>query len=302
MPRSYHVTALDWLLLLSLVVIWGSSFVMSKVALQHVDPAWIAAVRLWVGASVLAVIAYHQHTEFRRDARAMRNYFWLGIIGNAAPFFAITWGLQHVTTGVAGLFMGTIPLIVIGLAHFTLPGERLTMPRFIGFIIGFIGIVVLIGPDKFISFKAAGMQLWGQLAVIAGCLMYGVNSVLTKRMGMKGSIAVSAAVLGAGAIVSTAIALVFAKQNLDLQNIPTNALWALLGLGLFPTGLATALWFKAVERTSPTFISMSNYLVPVYALIFGAILLDETIGVSVLVALALILSGIFVSRISSKAR
>lgn len=300
MPHSTRVTALDWLLLLSLVVIWGSSFVMSKLALPYVDPAWIAAIRLWIGALVLGAIAYHQYTDFEYNRRAIRNYFTLGLIGNAAPFLVITWGIQHVTSGVAGLLMGTIPLIVIAIAHFVLPGERLTLPRFIGFIIGFIGIVVLIGPDKLTDFKSHGMELWGQLAIVFGCLLYGINSVSTKYLGLKGTIANSAAVLAAGAILATLIAFTVAKQPPDFPAIPSSALWALLGLGLFPTGLATAIWFKAMDRTSPTFISMSNYLVPVYALVFGAILLDETIGLNVIAALALILSGIFVSRLKPR--
>jgi drug/metabolite transporter (DMT)-like permease len=296
MQQNYRVTSLDWLLLLSLVVIWGSSFVMSKMVVPYLDPAWIATLRLWIGTVSLGAIALYQYTDFPRDVTSIKHYFWLGLIGNALPFFAITWGLQFIPTGVTGLFMGAIPLIVIALAHFMLPGERLTPPRLIGFTLGFIGIVVLIGPQKFTSLNFSGWELWGQLAVLVGSLLYGINSVSTKWLNVKGSIAVSAAVLAAGAISSTAIALLFAKTPMDLGSMPLPALLALIGLGLLPTGLATAIWFKAVERTSPTFISMSNYLIPVYALIFGAILLGETIELNVLVALGLILCGIFISR------
>ena len=290
----YRVTFVDWLLLAGLVVAWGSSFVMSKIALVDVTPAWIAASRLVIGAAILIVVAAAQRAPFPKDLRTLTIYGWLGLVGNAAPFFAITWGMQYISSGVAGLLMATIPLIIIVMAHFALPGERLTLPRVAGFILGFIGIVVLMGPDKLISLKAHGQELVGELAVVAGCLLYGVNSVTAKRFQIKGTVAAAAGVLAAGAIFATALALT--QSPFDLLEKPAASLWALFGLGLIPTGIATVLWFKAVERTSPTFTATSNYLVPVYALVFGAIILGEQIGWNVLAALVLILAGIFVSR------
>ena len=138
------------------------------------------------------------------------------------------------------------------------------------------------------------------MAVLGGCLLYGVNSVSTKRLNMKGTVAVAACVLMAGAVMATFAA--WLQSPFDLLQKPASALWAILGLGLFPTGLATVIWFKAVERTSPTFISMSNYLVPVYALVFGALTLGETIYLNVVFALALVLCGILLSRINMEAR
>jgi drug/metabolite transporter (DMT)-like permease len=290
----YHVKPLDWLLFAGLVVSWGSSFVMSKLALTDVSPEWIAAARLVIGAGVLAAVALLQRASWEKDLRTLTVYAWLGLVGNAAPFFVITWGMQFISSGVAGLLMGTIPLIVIVMAHVALPGERLTLPRILGFCLGFLGIVVLIGPENLLDLKAHGQELLGELAVVAGCVMYGVNAISAKRSGLKGTIAASAMVLAFGAVLSVAYALT--QSPFALQHAPAPALWALLGLGLIPTGLATALWFKLVERTSPTFTTMSNYLVPVYALVFGALTLGEEIGWSVLIALALILCGIYMSR------
>lgn len=291
----YRITILDWLLLAALVVCWGTSFAMSKVALQSITPEWIAAARLCIGAAILLLVAALQRSALPLSKAYIGKYLWLGLIGNAAPFAIITWGMQFITSGVAGLLMGTIPLIVIVLAHFTLPGERLTVPRTAGFILGFLGIVVLMGPDNLLNLKAHGQELIGELCVVAGCLMYGINAVSAKRFNLPGTVAVSAGVLLAGAIMATTVA-TFTSPFL-LHQAPASAVWALFGLGLLPTGIATVVWFKAVERTSPTFTATSNYLVPVFALAFGALTLGEHIGWNVLVALALVLGGIFVSRI-----
>lgn len=296
----YRITILDWLLLAALVVCWGTSFAMSKVALQSITPEWIAAARLCIGAAILLFVALLQRSVLPLTKAYVGKYLWLGLIGNAAPFLVITWGMQFITSGVAGLLMGTIPLIVIVLAHFTLPGERLTTPRFAGFILGFCGIVVLMGPDNLMNLKVHGQELIGELCVIAGCMMYGVNAVSAKRFRLPGTIAVSAGVLFAGAMLATTVAAL--SSPFLLHQAPNSALFALFGLGLLPTGIATVVWFKAVERTSPTFTATSNYLVPVFALVFGALTLGEHIGWNVLVALALVLGGIFVSRISPRER
>lgn len=291
----YRVTAMDWLLFAILVISWGSSFAMSKIALLHISPEWIAAGRLCIGAAILTAVTFAQRAAIPHDRRSLGTYAWLGLVGNAAPFFIITWGMQFISSGVAGLLMGTIPLVVIVLSHFVLPGERLTLSRVAGFILGFMGIIVLMGPANLLDIKVHGRELFGELAVVAGCLLYGVNAVSAKRLKLQGTIAVSAGVLTAGATMALAAALL--QSPFDLTGKPASALWAVFGLGLIPTGLATVVWFKAVERTSPTFTSMSNYLVPVYALLFGALTLGETLHWNVLAALALILGGIAVSRI-----
>ena len=292
---AYRVTAFDWFLFAILVVCWGTTFAMSKVALQHVTPDWIAAARLMEGAAVLLAATAVQRAPVPFDRTFLARYLWLGLIGNAAPFFIITWGMQSITSGVAGLLMGTIPLIIIIMAHFALPGERLTLPRTAGFILGFSGIITLMGPENLFNIKAHGEELKGELAVVLGCLMYGVNAISAKRMKLPGTIGVSAGVLAAGAVLATAAAAV--QSPFLIPQAPLSSWLAMIGLGLFPTGLATVVWFKAMERTSPTFITMSNYLVPVFALGFGALMLGEHVGWNVLVALLLVLAGIFVSRI-----
>jgi len=292
---SYRVTAVDWLLFAALVVSWGSSFVMSKIALQHISPEWVAAARLCVGAAILATVAVAQRARIPHDKKSLGTYAWLGLVGNAAPFILITWGMQFITSGVTGLLIGSIPLFVIALAHFALPGERMNLPRVAGFILGFLGIVVLMGPSNLLNLKTHGSELLGEIAVVGGCLLYGINSISAKRLRLPGTVTASAGVLAAGAVMALAAALL--QSPFDLAQKPASALWAVFGLGLIPTGLATVLWFKAVERTSPTFTSMSNYLVPVYALLFGALTLGESLHWNVLAALALILGGIAISRL-----
>ena len=286
---------LDWLLLAALVFAWGSSFVMSKIALQAIDASWIAAARLVVGASVVLAYAAIRRRLPSTDGKSLAIYTWLGFIGNAAPFLVITWGMHYISSGVAGLLMGTIPLIIVVMAHFFLPNEKLTVARAAAFMLGFAGVLVLIGPREIYNLSLTGDELIGQLAVIAGCMMYGVNSITAKMLPQADFVSRSAGVLVCAAMLAVVMALLSAP--FALTNAPASALWATVGLGILPTGFATLVWFKAMTRNGPTFVSMSNYLVPVYAVLFGALLLGEKIGWNVLAAMALILAGIFVSTL-----
>jgi drug/metabolite transporter (DMT)-like permease len=288
----YKTTAFDWLLLASLVIIWGSSFAMSKIAVQSISPEWIVALRIGIGAAVLLVMAAMAR---QLPTRKWGKYLWLGIIGNTLPFFLITWGLKFVSSGVSGLLMGTIPIIILVLAHFFLKGERLNRYSIMGVILGFAGLVVLLVPRGITHVTDNNNALMGELAIVLGCICYGIHSISAKRLGFDRPFEQSAGVLTGGAVAAVIAALLLSPSGLD--NATQTGWLAALGLGLFPTGLATVIMYKLMERTSPTMVSQSNYLVPVFAVVLGATAMGESIGISVIAALALILAGIMTSRL-----
>ena len=287
----------DWFLLSAIVVAWGSSFAMTKIAVAHLDAAWIMALRLAIAALVLAPYAIFSGLTLAATAATWGKFTWLGFIGHTAPFFLITWGMHFVSSGVAGLLMGAIPLFLVVLAHFSLADERLTPPKALGFIMGFAGIVVLIGPDKLFNFSMSGEALWGELAILAGGLCYAVHGVTAKRLGFENPIKQSACVCITAAIMGLAFAIIVNPSGLEGK--PQIAFWAVAGLGLLPTAFATLLMYRLMARIGPSFVAYSNYLVPVYAVLLGAAVLGEQLSWKVLVALLLILIGIAVSRMAS---
>jgi drug/metabolite transporter (DMT)-like permease len=291
-----RITSYDLALMDSLVVIWGSSFAMSKIAIRDLDATWIAALRLCIGAAVMMAIAIWNNESPWYKRESWPKYAWLGFIGNALPFVLITWGIQYTSSGVSGLLMGTIPLFVILIAHGLLPDERLTTWKTIGFLIGFAGIIVLIDPRNLSGLSFTGGELTGELAIVAGCLCYGFHSVTAKRLGFDKPFQQTAGILLSGAVLALIFAV--AKKPAGLADMTSAALLATLGLGLFPTALATVIMYKAMERNGPSFVSFTNYLVPVFALLLGAVLFGEKLYWNIAFALALILSGIAVTRLS----
>lgn len=286
--------AIDWLLLLSLVVLWGSAFATTKVALQTIAPEWTVALRILLAACVLLPATWLAGQSLPREGR---HWVWLAalaICGNIAPFYAISWGQQHIASSLAGVLVGSIPLVTLLLAHIFVPGERLTPMRTIGFLTGFAGLLLIIGPDALTSMETSGIKLWAQLAVLAGALFYATNSIIARRAPNMPVLSKSAGVLLLGGILSTPIAAI--AEPAPFADASSLSIAAILALGLFPTALATLIFFRLIDRAGPSFASLINYLVPVFALTAGVLVMGEHASYEMLGGLALILSGIAVSE------
>lgn len=290
-----HPTFADWLTLLALIVAWGSSFVMIKVAVNYVDPAWVMALRLLVAGAALMAIVAATGNSLPHEPKLWLWFAWLGVIGHAAPFFLISWGTQFVTSGLSGVLMGSIPLIVIVFAHFFLPDEPLTPMKGVGFIVGLAGLLTVLGPQKLLGFETGTAALKGELAIILGCLCYATHGIFARRIPFHGPIPQAAAVCSMGGVLGAVFATAVAPVN--LSGVPMPGLFSVLGLGILPTALATLLMYRITRTVGVSFVAYSNYLVPVYALGFGAIMLGETLDWNVAAGLALILVGIAASRV-----
>ncbi|MGE0240410.1 MAG: DMT family transporter [Parvibaculaceae bacterium] len=291
-------TTRDWLTLAALVVTWGSSFAMTKVAVASIDPAWVMALRLLVGGVFLTVIVTLTRRQWPRGRRLWTWFTGLGLIGHAIPFFLISWGTQFISSGLSGVLMGAIPLFVIVLAHVFLPDEKLTRMKALGFVVGFIGLMIVLGPEKLLRFEGQGMALVGELAILVACLCYAVHSLLARRIPFQGPVEQAAAVCLTGGLMGLIFAGLYAPHGLA-QATPLAYL-CVVGLGIVPTAIATLLVYAIVRSAGVSFVAYSNYLVPVYALGLGAVVLGETLTANVGVGLLLILAGIAASRMRKR--
>ena len=172
----------DWAMLITLVVMWGSSFFFIKVALRSVDPIALVATRIFLGALLLFGAMRILRLKTPRDLRSWWYFLVLALLGYCLPFFCITWGQQRIDSGLAGILVGFMPLATLLLAHRFVAGERVTAAKGAGFLLGFAGLALLIGPEALNQFRGTGTELLGQLACLGGALCYAGNSVVTKRM------------------------------------------------------------------------------------------------------------------------
>ena len=291
---STQRTLNDWLLLFALVAMWGSSFMFNGIAVSSLPPLAIVAGRVGIAAIVLIVFVYASG----RRLPALDRHWWpfvvVALIGNAIPFYLITWGQQVVESALAGILMAFMPLATIVLAHFLVAGEHMTRQRALGFAGGFCGIVLLMGPAALAGIGGDAVRIVSQLAVLGGALCYAMQSVLT-RLIIKGDVLVAAA---ATLLVASLIVVPMALWQTPLSTLAPRwqSVAAVCWLGVVPTAIATVLYFQLIRSAGPSFMSVVNYLSPGVAVMLGLWIMGEQPSPNAYLGLALILIGIAVAR------
>lgn len=273
--------------------VWGSSFQAIKYALEGFGPISIAAGRIFIAAIVLLGYALMQGDKLPRSASIWMSFLLVGFFNCALPFFLIPWGEQSLDSGRAAIFMATGPLIAILLAHFTRSNEQITRYKAVGFILGFIGVLWVIGLDSFT--KGVG-DLLPQLAIIVAAASYAISGAMVTRLHGLSSAMVSAGVLMGGCIITLPASLLLENPLAHTENLPNSAIIALLYLGLIPTGAAFFVRFYLIRLYGYTFVAQVGYLVPLFSVLFGVVLLGETLTLAMVFGLVLILGGILLSR------
>jgi drug/metabolite transporter (DMT)-like permease len=284
----------DWVLLLALVAMWGSSFMFNKLGVATVPPLTLVAGRLTIGAVTLLVILYARGVRLPPPGAIWIAYGVLGVVGNALPFFLITWGQQVVDSALAGILMAAMPLATLVLAHFLVQGERMTRGRVAGFALGFVGILFLMEPAAAAGLGGAALQVLSQLSVLCGALCYSANSIMARLLIRTDFLAAATGTLLVSAILVLPLAIV---MDVPWTLAPSaSSISAIAWLGIGPTAVATIFYFRLISSAGPTFMSLVNYLSPAVAVFLGVTLLGEQPGVNAYAGLLLILTGIAISQ------
>lgn len=285
-----------WLLLFALVAMWGSSFLFTSIAVSALPPATVVAARLIIAAVLLGGALALGARQLPASAAHWRFFVISAIVGNALPFWLISWGQQYIPSGLAGILMAIMPLTTLVLAHVFLEDERLNGFRLLGFAIGFSGIVVLIGPNVLLEMRGIGSVLLAELAVVAGAVCYAAMAIIARRRPPTAPLEAATGVAVAASLLMAPIALV-ADQPWRLS-LTVPAAVAVAFLGIVATAVATVVYFRLITVAGPSFLSLINYLIPIWAVGVGVIALGEQPGWSALAALALVLSGIALSELN----
>ena len=291
---------MNWLLLVVLATFWGSGFAVVKLAVATMAPEWVMAIRLAIAGVVLCLVVYASGRRLPLDPAAWCWFAALAIIGNNVPFFLISWGMVHIASGPAGILMSVMPLVAVVLAHFVLPDEPLSLSKAAGFILGFAGVAVLIGPEHLLGVEPRGLMLWGQLAVIGGAVCYAVAGLVGRRMPAQGALETAAASSAVGGVLGLVSAGIINPPGIA-QASAESFLWVIV-LGLVQTALASLIYFRLLNAAGAGFVAYCNYLIPVVALAVGTIFLGEAFRPAAVMGLVLILTGIAVSRSTISAR
>ena len=288
-----HAKPLDWLGLIALTAMFGSAFMLTKLAVQELLPVTVTAGRITIAAGLLLLVAIVRKEPFGFLRSTWPLIIALAVFGNCLPFYLISWGQQTVDSGMAGILMAVMPLATIVLAHFFVPGEKLNVYQVLGFLSGFVGIIMLLGPATTAEFGDGTRAFLPMLAILGGALCYALNTILAKQLPNESLLAISASVLAVSTLIMLPAWLAFESEG--TLNFFSIEFLAVVLLGTFPTALATLIYFAVIARAGPSFLSQINYLIPVWALLMGIALLDEPFSIHAFFALIIILAGIAIA-------
>jgi drug/metabolite transporter (DMT)-like permease len=275
-------------MLFVLASLWGASYLFIKVAVDEIAPAPMMAARTLLAAAVLiAYVVWRFGWErTRAEARAAwRHFLILGVLNAAVPFWLIAWGEQHIDSGLAAVVQASVPIFNALIALKVLPHERLSGTRALGLAIGIVGVAVVTG----IHPSGGWLAIAGALAVVLSSLSYAAS-------GVYGQLAVSGTtgpVLAAGSmLMGGAFLLPLALFQLPHSVPSLEATASILALSLLGTALAQLILYRILALHGSARLSLVTYLMPGFALLYGATLLDEKITAATLLGLALILGGV----------
>jgi len=276
--------------LVVLACIWGASFLLIKFALEGLSPIQIVLARLSFGTLALVAILAVRRIALPRGGRMWGHLALMAVVANVIPFFLFGWGEQRITSGMAGVLNGTTPLFTLVFASAALPEERLSLGRALGLLIGFTGVVLVVGPWD----QSGANALSGQLAIVLAAACYGVAFTYTRRFisGRGNPLALAAGQLGAGAVLLWVAAPLVAADPVSLT---TRVVLSAGALGAVGTGLAYMLYYRLITDAGATTASMVTYLIPVVAVILGVAVLREPLTWNLFAGAAVVIFGVAVA-------
>lgn len=280
----------EYSVLFLLALIWGASFFFIKIGVSEVSPATVVAGRLIASVITLGIIVAFRH----RLISGWRKYWLLGIMTGVVnvviPFMLISWGETRIASGTASILNATTPLFIVILANWWigLGHEKLTLPRILSVLVGFVGVAVTIGPSA-LNLASHGIAgLTGEIAILLASASYAAGGLLSRRFTGSSALVGPLCTQVPALLISLAIASQWSPPT-QIPSLPVIA--AIATLGALGTGVAYLLYFWLIYHVGPTRTSLVTYLLPCTALLWGGLLLKEPITWNAIAGLALVLLG-----------
>lgn len=271
-----------------LATIWGSSFLLIKVAVAGVSPVQVVLGRLAAAAVVLLVIVAVMRVALPREPVVWGHLAVMSVVANIVPFFLFAWGEERVTSGMAGILNGTTPLFTLGVAVLALRSERLSPHRVAGLLLGFAGVVVVVGPWRA---DGGSNAISGQLACLAAAACYGVAFVYTRRFLSQRGLAPLALSAGQLTLAALILGITAPFTARDAMALSPEVVGSIVGLGAVGTGLAYLLFYRIISDVGATTASLVTYLIPVVAVFLGVLVQNDPLTWNIFAGAVVVILG-----------
>jgi drug/metabolite transporter (DMT)-like permease len=286
--RSMNVG--EWATLLVLSLLWGGSFFFAGVAVKSLPPFTLVLLRVGLAAVILNVVVKALGMKMPRGADVWAALFAMGLLNNAVPFCLIVWGQGYIASGLAAILNATTPLWTVVVAHFLTPDEKMTGNRLAGVVIGFTGVVVMIGVDPL---KGLGTDAVAQFAVLLAAVCYAFAGVYGRRFRRMG---IAPMLTATGQVTASTFMMLPVALIIDRPwtlAMPGVTVWlAVVGGAALSTALGYILYFRILASAGATNLLLVTFLIPVSAIVLGSLVLAEHLALRHFVGMAFIGAGL----------
>jgi len=282
--------AREWAMLLTLSVLWGGSFFFVEVVISELPPLTIVFLRVALAAVALWLFAIVIGLRPPMTIEAWTAFLIMGLLNNVIPFTLIVWGQTHIASGLASILNATTPLFTVIVAGILLADERTTPMKLIGVIIGFVGVILMIGPS---ALSGLGVDVFAQIAVLGAAMSYAFAGVFGRRFKAMG---INPVITAAGQVTTSSIILaplaIYIDRPFSLEIPGLEIVAAIIGLAILSTAVAYILYFRILASAGATNLLLVTFLIPVSAILLGSLVLGESLELIHFLGMALIGFGL----------
>ena len=277
----------DWLVFLALGLMWGSSYLFIKLAVDDFGTFTLVSLRLLVGAALLWIVIRLAHQPLPREPRMYGHLVVMAIVNITIPFLLITWAEQSVDSSLAAILTSPVPLFAIILSALFLADEPIRVNGVAGLIVGFIGVVIITSP----GLSSGTSSIAGELALLGAAFSYAVGAVYSRR-NVRGLPPMVPAVfqVSFAAVFVSVLALLF--EHPWTVTPDAQAIFSILWLGIFGSGIAYLLVFRLFSNWGATRTTLIAYVIPPVGIVLGVLVLDEPIDIRIVLGTALVVAGV----------
>ena len=290
-----QVKAKHFFLILVLAFLWGTSFTAVKVAVVDFTPVQIAFIRVFVGAILVLAVAMFSKVNLPKKLANWLLLLMIALFSNVIPFSLIGWASTRSDSSTVSILMSTSPIFALVVAHFFTRDDRFTVFKLLSVLLGLSGVLILSLPS---GPSLSSGELLPKIATLMAALSYVIAGMLPRKLTENiGVPSITCTVLCISSIILAPLAI--GQNFFAIASYSNESLFAVLYLGVFSTALALLIRYSLILQVGYTFVSYTGFLVPVFAVIFGAVLLKEELGSNAYIALLFVLVAL-ADFISSK--
>jgi len=279
----------EWGMLIILSIFWGGSFFFVEIALRDFQPFTVVFLRVTLAALILIGVVYIRGQRMPASLRVWGAFLVMGALNNAIPFSLIVWGQTRIDSGVASILNATTPIFTVLLAHMLTSDERLTLRKFFGVLIGFIGVYIMMKPELKGGFSWRGL---GQVAVLGAAVSYGFAGIFGKRFKKTSPVVNSAGMLICSSLMLFPLTIIIDSPWSLSPSLEAAA--AIFGIAIISTAMAYLLYFRILAAAGATNVLLVTFLIPISALLLGVGVLGEVIKVLEYIGMGCIFLGLIV--------